>query len=152
MTIDLLISTDDNRVINKSKITPVVTKECKIYGECDILNPEILLDYDESILKANYCYISEWGRYYWLVNYRLNPGMICILELTCDVLNSWKPYINNLSAVIARSSTGGNNLLPDSSIPIETDTPVKNIQASASPFSSDEGCYVLTVLGGGESS
>lgn len=80
-------------------------------AEIDILNPTIAIDtigLDASSKYAllhlvNYIYVSDIGRYYFVNNIRILRTNI--IEYTChvDVLNTYKQYINDMTAKISRT-------------------------------------------------
>ena len=152
MTVTLMTCNDDNKVINKNP-SAVVSKNCKVYNNCSILTPNIVLEYSSQITGCNYCYIPEWGRYFWIVDYHLEPGQRCVIDLHCDVLMSFKPGISNVKCYIKKASNKNANAayLPDGNIPVSSDTFVRNVQFSSSPFDGNELShmwYVIGVLGG----
>lgn len=158
MICDLIVCTDDNRVINKNVSNVLKSNvNCEVYGSCSIYQPSLLLKYMQPSRQCNYVYVPEWDRYYWVVNYQLQSGDRMVLNLRCDVLMSFKPYIEKINCYIDKrnSKTGNatNMYLPDGNIPVSSDTFIGNIPFSENPFDinpsqSRNGWFVLTVLGG----
>lgn len=151
MTLNLMVCTNDNRVINKTPEN-VKTVNCSVYGDCSMFQPTLLLSYFSGIEKCNYCYIPEWNRYYFVVNSTFSNGKQIILNLHCDVLMSFKPEIEALNCYITRADKG-NKYVSDGNIIISSDTFVNNFLFDSSPFVDVGrlgGAYVLNVLGGGD--
>lgn len=117
------------------------------YGDIDLLQPNLLLDYTPERAKCNYMYVPDWGRYYFIGNIRLISGSKMIVPGRVDVLESYKEGILDLDVYIERSTSGKADTLPDGNIPIDTKTSIHNLLFSETPFGK-EGAYVLTVLGG----
>lgn len=89
---------DDVRKLNKSFSGTGVS--CRIKEPCDILYPTIIVDYNSSFANANYVYIPEWGRYYFIDNITVAPGHTMMIHCVVDVLNSWKNSISNITTDI----------------------------------------------------
>lgn len=152
MQMIIMNCTNDNRVINK-KPSDIKTVQCQVYGECNIYAPTLVVDYDTDFTKANYAYIEEWNRYYYITDMVVRSGKRAMLTLRCDVLMSFKPQILALQCYIKKSNkpTANGNYLPDSNIPVSSDTFTVNRNFSETPFSpGSSGWYVMTVLGGGD--
>lgn len=94
---------DDKRTVSKNVTNS--TKITELTGtfkdDCDILNPIITVSYSASLLNANYCYISDFGRYYFLKPPTLSTNRM-IFDASIDVLMSHKTQLLNLECVIAR--------------------------------------------------
>lgn len=146
MQVQLLKCLDDNRVINKSKITGIKNVDCSVYSACDMVEPNLLISYFRGLEQVNYAYVPEWNRYYYVVNYTFLDGVRCVINMRCDVLMSFKPDILNVRAYILRSSEQGNEYLADSQILMNSSVYVHNLPFSETPFG--QGNYILTVLGG----
>ena len=112
MNIVLYNNKSDSRVINKSieKITEisVILKSAQ-----NIMSPEIMLQTKTLPIEANYCYISDFGRYYYINAQRLDNGNVSKIELTVDVLMSFKSMILSSTVVAERTTNKYNRYLPD---------------------------------------
>jgi hypothetical protein len=131
------------RTIGKSLQT-IATVQGTWKENTDILEPRIILD-NRSMEGINYCYIPEFGRYYYIDDHaKLTGGMI---EIMCavDVLESWKPYIKQLPAIVARQENQWNLYLNDEMFKAYQNP---NIQTKTFPngFTTQE--FVLVVAGG----
>lgn len=126
--------------------------QCKPTDNCDILAPGLILAYSADIVKCNYAYISDFGRYYFFRDPQLLTGGRMLIQLYVDALNSWKDVIRNSPGVITRATLDAPTLIPDSQYPLLTSE--RRIQSAV--FSNPNGyftnaslsSFVLTTLGG----
>lgn len=65
---------------------------CAFKGNCDILNPVIVVKSD-SFFDYNYCYIEQFKRYYFISDVEILPNNVYTLTLKVDVLDSYKEEI-----------------------------------------------------------
>ena len=126
MTMFLHKYTGDNRCLNKwTYADPPATGDSKksidVYQLTSILAPQVTLDYDSSVLSSgyNYCYIKEWGRYYYITDISCDSGKKIILTLAVDALNTWRDGIKNSPVTVIRSESVGINYVPDKQLPID---------------------------------
>lgn len=119
MLIDLLYTTDDPRVLSKSTTTVSAGVDMTPKGNLDIITPLVVLAYNTAYLSANYCYIPELGRYYYISDMVLSPGSQIVLQLSVDVLKTWDAQIRGCEGVIVRSESIGSNSCPDDKYPID---------------------------------
>lgn len=80
----------DLRVVNK-KPTLVKSVECRITEPLDVLNPTIVLNEDDDILKCNYFVIGH--RKYFKVKFHRTPNKMLKIELNEDVISTWLPLV-----------------------------------------------------------
>ena len=113
MLVTLYNNSSDRRVLDKN-ITEVATLDCKIKGECSILNPTLIISIDS--VQYNYVYIHDFNRYYYIDDIvTLNSSL---KELTCsiDVRRTYMNEIRDTSAIIARNERYFNQYIPDNMI------------------------------------
>ena len=95
--------TDDRIVMNKDISGTHKIKE--VTGtwktDCNVLEPNIEVAYDGSLMSANYCYIGDFGRYYFLEPPVLSTQRM-LFKCSVDVLKSYADDIKKLRCVIAR--------------------------------------------------
>ena len=149
MTVTFYSVSDDARVLNKTLGDAVATLSAvEIWGECSIMDPVLKLVYDADLLDANYCYISDWKRYYYIENYDLSNGREMYVRMHEDVLMSNKTAIGNLECTIVRTAKNGkaNLYLDDGKFKVLN---YPRIQTKKFPNSLNKTLsYVLTVAGG----
>lgn len=140
----------DDRELDKS-IGGIVTKNCEVYGDNSLLNPNFLIDYDSSLLNKNYVYIPEWGRYYFIVSpLTMSSGGRCIVSCQEDVLMTFRSGIRNLDCYIIRNEKTRNKYIVDDFYPAEILSTVTTLKFNATPFNVTLGDYniVMCVYGG----
>lgn len=119
MLLNLYITTDDMRVLNKTLTLVKNISAIPVEG-VSILTPKFIIEYDTDIKNANYCYISELSRYYFINEIVLLTGNRIQLNCTVDVLKTYANDLKNCLAVITRSeSIGKPTKIIDKSLPID---------------------------------
>ena len=108
MNISFYTYTNEKNAINKT-LTQLASLTGDLRSECDILKPVIIIEIDGSdltqteILKsANYAYIQDFGRYYFITGIKGIGKNLVEISLAVDVLYSWKNEILAQSCIIAR--------------------------------------------------
>lgn len=114
---------------------------------CSVNHPTIALDLGlaSSPAALNYCYITEFGRYYW-VKWRFEDRL-WIGECNVDPLASFKTQIGASNCYVARSASSYNLRVVDNFYPaLAKNTHEAN--TITSPFDK-EGSYVVGIQGKG---
>ena len=146
MDINFYKNTSDNNVLNKN-ITLISTHNIKLKDECNIMTPSILIHGDISN-DINYAYIEKWGRYYYVRDKKsLNNG-IYEINLTVDVLMSFKQKILTLKCIIDKQQdiTNINKYYNDGSFIVSSKEFIKTIN-SPNGFN-ENGQFILITAGG----
>lgn len=93
MEIKLYHTTSPNNKIGKT-LTDESSYDCKFKKDstCDVLNPVVYI-YSENYIDFNFAYIEQFHRYYFVNNVVIFPNNIYKLELSVDVLDSYKDSI-----------------------------------------------------------
>lgn len=114
-----------NTSSEKNRLSKVLTGEVNITGylgeESDVLNPTITVGYNTSLLSKNYCYIADFGRYYFITGFAIVNQEI-VLFLHVDVLMTYKDDIKNSKARIVRSASNYDEYIIDDMIINESRT------------------------------
>lgn len=152
MPISIYNNSSDKKVVGKTK-TLVVTSNYILLEDCSIINPRLKLVYSSSILSANYAYIAEFNRYYFINNITILAGEILLLELSIDVLETYKTQIKALTCIIKRNSITFNKYLDDPLFQAENKRQIQTKSITSTEFapdalSSSSPCFVLTIAGG----
>lgn len=129
-------------------LSGATTVSCEFKQPVDIENPTIYISATDAYDKYNYCYIAEFGRYYWMKPVAGN-GQTITFECESDPLMSFKAQIRTCPAVVARNPWHFDLYLPDNKLPIETRTASAIIKFNVSAFDGTNNCYILTTLGSG---
>lgn len=97
--------------------------------------------------NANYFYIADFGRYYFVDVVTKISKDITEFKLEVDVLASFKSSIGAANAMIMRSSTGYNVWIPDDEVYVSTQkTLVRTVDTVNVGFAKSPGCFLLSVI------
>ena len=142
MTLDVFLT--DSRPDALTKNLSVVRSAIPIVNKqgIDILTPDIIVEFDATLISANYFYVPAFGRYYF---YRKPPailtgGRMCIFG-TVDVLVSFANGIRNADALIIRQSKPTD--VKDTKFPLAPGSWVESIKLPT-PFT-DTGAFRYVV-------
>lgn len=145
--------TSDMDVIGKSwDEEHTLTVEGKLLFDQDMLTPKFVLH--TNTLAYNYCYIPEFGRFYYVTKQLIKTGNETEIHLQCDVLQSWKTQILSNKAVIERSANDSNvnAYFSDSMYWTQANKEVKTVpfldrDGNDLVFEIPEDNYILTIAG-----
>lgn len=144
-TISLFKTASEN-----NRVVKVLTDEKQLSGELrnqtSVLNPKIRIESADNIAGYNYCYIPEFGRYYYIVDITSVRTRVWEVSMRCDVLMSYSVQIKALKPIIERDETGQSAGLVDSELPISINKKVQKLYFP-NGFTKDIQ-YVLTTSGG----
>lgn len=116
MNITIYKNYSDANVVGKDlKTLQSLTGTIRDAGGVDIMNPFITISGDYNF-AANYCFIPQFGRYYFIKNVKIVRENIYELELHVDVLQTYRSQIRNLEAIVNRQEYIYEPLLSDSKI------------------------------------
>lgn len=143
--------TDDARKLRKTNLQLIASYDNVTWrGDTGLVNPVITLSTFGNIARfaqANYVYIPDFRRYYFISDSIAMMGNYQQLSLHCDVLMSFRQYIANLTAYIERQENLWNRYMIDELLPTRTERiiTVKKIGNIGNP----SGSYIaLTTTGG----
>lgn len=113
MNLKLYENKSDNNKVTKS-ITQLYSLTGTLRDDCSIINPVIAVEgiSAANLVKTNYAYISEFGRYYYINNI-VCKGNLFELHMHVDVLETFGTAILNCSAVVSRQQSKYNLYLQD---------------------------------------
>lgn len=124
---------------------------------CSVVNPAIKLNVPmtTNVYNWNYCYISQFSRYYSVTDWEWNSGL-WTAELQVDVLASFRTQIGQQNLYILRSyqDAAGNALfdgnIVDSTYPCTAGAATYTAYAVTNPFaglySGNDGAYIVGVV------
>lgn len=111
MVIQLKVSISEPNVLQKT-IVDVVSLEGSLRNDSPISNPSILIETDSvaigDIVRANYAYIPEFGRYYYIRECTQIRNHLWKVDMVCDVLMSFATGIRASMAIIQETMLEGN--------------------------------------------
>ena len=111
-TISLFKTASEN-----NRVVKTLTDEKQLSGvlryQTSVLNPRIRIESAENIAGYNYCYIPEFGRYYYIVDIMSVRTNVWEASMRCDVLMSYSNQIKAITGVVVRQESNPNKLLVD---------------------------------------
>lgn len=152
MYLNLYTCADDPKTVSKTLTAIASNIPIKPTGSVNLLKPTIIINYNSTYLGANYAYLSEFDRYYFVGSPSVETGKQITFYLSVDVLYSWALDIRRSPATVIRSqSIGKPTHIPDQRLPIApSEQDITSCIFNKSPFSIGSGYnYLLTVQQGG---
>ena len=153
MNITLYTTTDDMRTVNKT-LSVVKSVTATPTEPMNVLAPTLIINYDNSVLSANYVYIPALNRYYYIDNLDLLKGNRILLSCRVDVLKTYANDIRNCNCICARSeSIGTPTQIPDKNLPIDPNREdivsivFSNDPLNVDPQANTAKCWQLTTIG-----
>ena len=139
MKITLYKNYSDSNEANKEI---VIIKETTgtIKEDCSILDPVIVMKNFTELPTANYLYIEEFKRYYFIKDIVILSNGYSAIRCHSDILSNSLPYLLKLDAVIARQEFIYNPDLNDASIPV-----LQNEKTQYKRFPGEFNNFTLTV-------
>ena len=110
-----------NDVVQPTGLTPTLQADVLLKEPCDVLYPKLLLNTSSNPVSSNYCYISAFGRYYFIKTW-VSDHNLWEAECVVDVLASWKTEILGTTQYVIRSSSHTNEYIPDMMVPMTKET------------------------------
>ena len=151
LTVDFGVCGDDPRVVNKT-YTSAASVSAEVWGDCSRENPTLLLDYNASVLTANYAHINDFGRYYYVKDVVITEGHKMKVSLAVDALKSFEQTILRTEFFIRRCEAKGNWSIPDELCPVFAGYKPDPIAWGSDLYSASAGsstCVVLEIIGSG---
>lgn len=138
----------DNAVVHKNK-TLIATATCQLTERCSLKDPVLLIDMNTSLFSANYCYIADFGRYYYLEPAEIVNGNQMQVTGHCDVLCSFWNDFKNSQCIAGRSSSNYDDYMEDSMVVIKETyrTEARRLSGEFTPTAAGANHYVLTIGG-----
>ena len=103
MTLTLYKNSSDNEVLDKSLETIESGVEFLLLDGCSEFSPVLTLRNRQTAREANYLYINEWGKYYYINDRNYDNNGIITISASEDVLMSFKDAIRATEQNITRS-------------------------------------------------
>lgn len=130
--------------------TPSFSYPIVLTDDCSIINPNIIVQLEQSPTSINYCYINEFGRYYFVNNWVWKNGR-WFAELNCDVLATYRNVIANSNLYFLRTSQGYDGdiidtLYPAKKEPVITQNTLTEQWWYSGDFSFRKGYWILGIV------
>lgn len=162
LTINLYNCSDDPKTVTKSNKTLLLTTNAELYDDTDLENPTLKLGWIDytTICKANYLYVTEFDKYYFVMDRKTGTGGAMYITCAEDYLSTFDAQIRSLPGVMVRNSnkyqegSKRSTWIQDSKLPIQLGREIKCIEFSGSSLNIDTAGaqsdnFVLNVAGHG---
>ena len=146
MTIQLYNQTGDPRQLQKN-ITHLATITAQLTDQCSVTDPVFIFDMDDDYITANYIYVSEWDRYYYITDRVILNGNQVQINCHVDVLMSFRNDILNSQCIADRCVNRVNPYIEDSVCGDAGTIETVYRRASTTPFGYSGDNYVLMIAG-----
>lgn len=130
--------------ITKSPAT-VMTLTGTLRDETDLVNPQIIVEYDGTLTNVNYMYIAEFHRYYFITKIESVRTKLWRIYAHCDVLKTYSEGILGTECVVARSESKFNLMINDSAFKVYSNPRLQIIKFSGNFNAATS--YVLVMNG-----
>ena len=111
-------SAENNRIDKTDYLTSIGEITGYLREETNIINPSIVIEYDK-VIDFNYVYISTFNRYYFVNNITSVRTNLWRLDMSCDVLMTYKETILNYECYVSRNENDYNEDIEDTYLPLE---------------------------------
>lgn len=148
MTIVFYNNYSEKNVINKTiDSLTALTLTGELRKSTSVKTPVIDVEYSESIIGYNYCYITEFARYYFITDIKSIRNGLWEISMRVDVLMSFSNDILSSEAIIDHDTEPDNSNYLNSDIwtsTVKDKTDIINFSGGLS----ESGGYVLITAGG----
>lgn len=104
MNIVLYKTLSERERLNKT-LTNDLTLTGTLRNESSVINPSFIIE-NANVSEYNYCYIQEFGRYYFINNITSIRYNLWKIDCSVDVLMSFKQQILDLDVIVSDLSYG----------------------------------------------
>lgn len=135
MDIAFLHTDSPNNMLNKN-YTPVAGFDT-IYARNNVslVTPDITLETTPAVTnEANYAYISEFGRFYFIESREVLNNGLMRFQLRCDVLMTFQGDILDCHGIVDRQKDNYDMYIKDQMIPVDCRKAVTYRKFQYSPF------------------
>lgn len=102
----LLCKTTSARNVLLKTLGESTNVEGTLRSNVNVLSPVVRICGSFDTSKFNYCYIPDFGRYYFIEDWVVYRAGVYIVNLSCDELMSWRDEILRLQVVVSRLTDG----------------------------------------------
>ena len=140
------IYTNNSEKIAVSKnLTELMTVSGVLRDTTSLQTPSIILNRNISdLINCNYVFIEDFNRYYYVNNITSVKQNLTQLDLSCDVLMSFKDDILKQTAIIKKQQDNWNLYIDDGSFSAQQNS---RVQIKSFPNSIEGESYVLVLAG-----
>lgn len=142
MVITLYNTSSDNNVVSKA-LTLVTSMQGTLRGETNVVRPRVLIE-SSGLPDANYAYIPDFGRYYYITEKETVRNNLFQIVLKSDPLMSFD--MGSVTGILAESERMINPYLPSRGFVKTCKTKTDILQFPSGLLESGE--YILITAGG----
>lgn len=152
MTLSLFKTNSDSRVCLKP-IERIANLTLLPNGELSILKPSFTIPFSNTYLKANYCYIDDFGRYYFINDMSILNGTMLSINCSVDPLMSFYEYFKLSKGYCIRNQNDIQPWVKDDLRPVVPYTTTRVLKLDNNIFNIDKADansstnFLLTVSG-----
>lgn len=143
-TIDFMYNTDPINKISKTPST-VYSLTGTLRDECNVTDPVIVIE-SANPISANYAYISEFSRYYFIRDFKQVRTGIWEITMHCDVLKTFSQGILGSPCIVSKNSDRFNLKINDSDYKCAQNDLIM-IQTFPNGFNLNNARFILNLLG-----
>lgn len=144
MTVTLYKCNNPSNTIGKTCQGGDVVTDVFFKSQTDIINPVLTLKKDDTIFNYNYAFIEQLKRYYFINDIKVFPNNIYEVQLSIDVLQTYKDDILNGWGTVRQQSNVNPYYNSGYQSEVRTDTTVYKSDTSITTGSN----IVLVTIGG----
>jgi len=96
------------------------------------------------LFTYNYCYCSEFNRYYWITNIVQETTAVFLISCETDVLATWYDDIVETNAFVQFSASHSNSMLPDSRLPKSDSSKMNTIITDMDLCPDEDGVFIVS--------
>lgn len=122
----LYINKSDKRDMNKSLEAVGNELDLEFKEDTTIINPTFILRTETKVLKANYIYVPDLNRYYFINDYTVSHQRIYI-NCHVDVLTSFASSIRKETVIVKRNTNLYNMYLDDNKYKVQNRTTTRTV-------------------------
>lgn len=111
MQIILYRNESENRVFPKNLTELAIISGTLRAENVNVLEPSITIHTNPG--GANYCYIREFNRYYYITSQTVSPTGLYTINCKTDVLQTWMETAGESLCTASRATNGYNSYVPD---------------------------------------
>ena len=151
VAMQLYICEDDRKKINKNPGPIGPELSCHLKDDTSLFKPTMIIDKSklgDQWPFANYAYIPDFGRYYFIDDIEALTGNRVAFHMTIDPLYTYADSLMGKSFLIARSETNGSAFFIDAEKALQSTKTVEYDILGNVRQDTTGNKYVLTVAGG----
>lgn len=139
---------NSTKVPSSAQISAGASFSCTLLDDTSLMNPTFKLSIESNPIGYNYCYVSNFNRYYFITDISSHQNFWYV-SCTCDVLASFKSTIGSQTHYVLRSASDSDGYLIDTLYPAKANEHILKYIAT-NPLSwgnNTQHSYVLGIAG-----